>query len=705
MRNGSVSMFIKSVSVFIAVLMLSFNANAARPKYVPGEILVKFKTGVSESMKSSMRRSSSQQRAEPMFKAQLLKQIKSVSVERWRVDGGKSIEEMQQELLNDENVIYAEPNYYMYPHATPDDTFYTRQWGLNNTGQTIYGVTGIIGKDMEMGNAWDIQTGSSSVVVAVVDDGVTSHPDLDDNMLEGWNVLTGEAGAIPNLSNSPGSTHGTQVSGVIGAVGDNGVGIAGVAWDVSIMPILFSSDADGTGTAADAAEAFDYARGQSVDIVNFSYGSIFYSQTMADSITALESAGILMVVSAGNNEINNYNVPIYPSSLPNKNIISVAASNQLDNLASWTQYGPLSVDVMAPGENICTTRVGEEYACSQSIGADSYIDGTSFSAPYVAGVAALIKSEFPAADYQEIKGRIMAGVETQSTAEDKVASGGRVNAENALTVVATPVLVVNSISVDASGNDVIDPNETAVLAIGIENIWSDSTTVSATLSTTDSEISIASAAKLFGSIAKGGSASAIYSITLGDVSGHRVIPFQLDITAAGGYAVTRYFNLETGRLENNVEVSDVILADDYDNVHYYHFNVPDGSSSLTITSSSSNDIDLFSLPSQKPLVYSIWDKDEEFSIDGYYSIYNDADEENAAGFRKAVTESGDETITYSSPAPGQYWIAVYSYDLSSNTNYTIKVETKSSSGGGGAISIFSLLLMFGFGATLRIRKY
>ncbi len=690
MKSGFVSILIKPVSVFITLLIFCFNVNAARPKYVPGEILVKFKAGVSESMKSNMRRSSALQRTEPMFKAQLVKKNKTTSFERWSVDNSKSIEEIQQKLLNDENVLYAEPNYYMYPHAIPNDTYYSRQWGLKNTGQIIYSINGVIGRDMDMESAWDIQTGSSSVVVAVVDDGVTSHVDLNDNMLVGWNILTGEAGATPNLSSSPGSTHGTLVSGVIGAVGDNGVGVTGTAWDVSIMPILFSSDAAGTGTSVGAAEAFDYARGQSVDIVNFSYGSLFYSQALADSVTALESAGILLVTSAGNNEVNNFNIPMYPSSLANKNIISVAASDQLDDVTSWSQYGSVSVDVVAPGENICTTKVNNGYTCSQTIESDSYIDGTSFAAPYVAGVAALIKSEFPDADYLEIKGRIMAGVEAQTTAQDKVSSGGRVNANVALTVAATPVLVVNTISVDASGNGTIDPNETVDLAIGLENIWSNSTAVSAMLSTTDSEISIASAAKSFGNIAKGGSAIATYSITLGDVAGHRLIPFSLVITAAGGYTETRYFNLDTGRLNNNESVSSTIQTDDYDDIHYYHFTAPSGMSSLKVTTSCSSDIDLFVQKGGRPKVV--------LENGGYY--YG-----SEIGLEKAIGYTGNETITVANPTSGNYFVAVYNATSLTDVAYSIKLEAESRSSGGGSMNMSLLLALLSLGTALRIRKY
>lgn len=705
MRNGYISMVKISLSILFVALTLSLNANAgipsnaARPKYVPDEILVKFKDGVSEKQKSMMRRLSANQGDTDGVKAQLLKKQDFVSVEKWSLDAGQDVEQVQKELIKNADILYAEPNYYLYPLVTtPNDFYYTKQWGLNNTGQVVNDISGTAESDMEMEEAWDIQTGSAAVTVAVIDDGVQiNHPDLVGNIVAGRDVLSNDSDATPH--NPSVSTHGTKVTGIIGAVGNNNAGVTGVAWGVGIMPILFADD-DG-GTIADAVDAFAWARANGADILNYSYGAMSYSQALADAVTALETAGILIVAPAGNGDVNNDMVPIYIGNLTNKNIITVAASNQYDRLASWSQYGQTSVDVMAPGVNVCTTTTSSDYTCTDSDVADgddnnNFVDGTSFSAPYVAGVAALVKSQYPAADYQEIKGRIMAGVDAKSTARNKMTSGGRVNAENALIVAETEVLVVKSVSVDASGNGVIDSGETASVSIGIENVWINSTDVSAVLSTTDTKVTIGSATKSYGDIAKGGSASATFSITLGSINGYRNIPFRVDISA-NGYAVTRYFNLITGRLYNDSTYNAVIQTDSYDDVHYYHFTVAPDAPELKITTTSGNDIDLFVMRGGRPPV-------------AYWG--SDYDVDSNASFETANTISGNETITILNPDPGEYFAAVYNYGQSEDTSYTINAQGVSSGGavlgggsGGGAISILSLLLIFGFGATLRIRKH
>ncbi|THB75101.1 MAG: hypothetical protein D6B28_01110 [Gammaproteobacteria bacterium] len=691
-KNNGKRQVIKTTGFIMLMLLVLNEANAAqgklvqRQRYVPGEILVKFKDGVADRQKSQVRRERVGQQQQSRFRAQLLKKLDASGIERWKLDGSQSVEQLQKELSNASEVEYAEPNYYMYPLATiPNDLYYTRQWGLNNTGQTLNNVAGNAGSDIEMEEAWDIQTGLNTVNVAIVDDGVqTAHPDLAGNIGSGRDIISSDNNANPH--NPTVSTHGTNVAGVIGAVGNNNTGIAGVAWDVNLMPVLFADDSG--GNVADAVDAFSWARNNGAHIINYSYGAMDFSQSLADSVDSLETNGILLVVPAGNGDVNNEYVPLYPSNFSNDNIISVAASNQGDNLASWSQYGFATVDVMAPGENICTTSTASEYTCTDSDIVDGnenndYTDGTSFAAPYVAGLAALIKSQYPAADFQEIKGRIMAGVDAKTTARDRVAAGGRINAENSLIVAESEVLVISSVTVDASGNEVIDPEETADLVISIENAWADSTNVSAVLSTTDGEISIADNSKTYGNIAEGAAASATFSITLGDVSGYRKIPFQLDVTA-DGYAVTRYFDLVTGQLENNVLTNGTIQTDAYDDVHYYHFTVPSNATSLSVTTTSDENIDLFLMKGGKPPV-------------AYWGDNYDSDEN--ATILESKEASGDETITVTDPEAGEYFVAVYNYGGVINAAYSIERQVATSGsgviGGGGGSFPISLLLVLG----------
>ncbi len=687
--------WLKRFGVVVLALTTSGGAFATqeksvvRQRYVPGEILVKFKDGTVAKQKSQIRRQNSGQNQEAMFKAQLLKELDGSGLERWKLDGAQSVEQVQQELKKTAEIEYAEPNFYMYPMAIPNDFYYTRQWGLNNSSQTLNGVSGTVGADMEMQDAWDLQTGSDDVNVAVIDDGVQlDHPDLVGNIGLDRDVLDSDDDATPHDAES---THGTRVAGIIGAVGgtlgtgNNGVGITGVAWDVNMMPVLFA-DKDG-GTVAGAVSAFNWASEKNAHIINYSYGAMSYSQSLADAVTALETAGILLVVPAGNGDVNNEFVPLYPSNLDNDNILSVAASNQDDEVAYWSQYGFATVDVMAPGENICTTTISDGYTCTDG----NYIGGTSFAAPYVAGVAALVKSEFPAADFHDLKGRIMAGVEAKTTARDKVATGGRVNAENALIVAETEVLVIKSVTVDDGGNGVLDPSETTDLVIEIENAWKDSANVSATLSTTDGAfITINDANAIIGNIAEGESASATFNISFINAAVYRKIPFQLDITA-DGYSVTRYFNLVTGRLSSNTTKSATIQTDEYDDVHYYHFTLSGkGSGNLVVETTSDEDIDVFVMRGQRPpLAYLTTDQGTIYEYD------------TTASFGSGSTTSGNETATIADPSSGDYFIAVYSFAGVTNTDYTVQWYLTPSSSGGGSVPLLSLLMLGGVALVYR----
>lgn len=691
------SVFLKSISIFIAALMLSFNVNAARPKYVPGEILVKFKEGVSDYKKMGLRTNSLQQN-KSLNKASLTQKIPQPSIEHWVLPEGENVETAIAKLQKDESVQYVEPNYYVYKMASPNDDYYSSQWGLDT---------------IDWLEVWEKnpQPDSSGVTVAVVDDGVfISHPDLNGNSVPGWNILSNDDDVSPDLSNSPGSTHGTEVAGIIGAETDNDTGITGTAWDVNIMPILFANDS--ISNAANAVAAFYKARDMGADIINFSYGLFFYSNAIADAVGVLEDDGILLVTAAGNNEVNNQYVPIYPGSLQNKNIITVSSVSETGNMSEWAQYGSFSVDLLAPGESIITTSVNVD---SDPVAANyAYVRGTSFSAPYVAGIAALIKGEYQDDDIDiyDIKGRLMAGVEPHATALDKVAAGGVANAANSLNVSPTPVLVIKSAVVDSSGNGIIDSGETADLVISIENIWSDATTINAALSSTDNKISIADTTKSFGNIAKGGAASATYSISLESFSGHRHIPFRLDISYAGIDLVPRFFSLESGRLVNDVEISASFENSGYDDMHYYHFYVPVGAESFTITTTSSKDVDLFIMRGARPLLYPTMNKNLDFDVEGYDYIYDYQDEEDLLqiGFERSVTSSGNESISRPNPVSGDYFAAVYNYGQSEDTSYTISAQgvsdgSSSTGGGAGSMNLFSLILLLGLGTSLRIRKH
>ena len=268
-----------------------------------------------------------------------------------------------------DTVLYAQPNYYVHLQTTgfPNDPNFSSQWGMNNTGQT----GGTTDADIDAPEAWAITAGDSSIVVAVLDTGVDyTHPDLAANIWTNPGEIAGDGidndgnGFIDdvhgwdfqNEDNDPMDDHGhgTHVAGTIAAVGNNGVGVAGVAWNVTIMPLKIMSS---SGTSFDAIQALNYAVAMGVKISNNSY----YMSGMYNAIEAAGAAGHLFVTAAGNSGVNTDITPHYPSIYDLENIISVAATDHNDNKLSSSNYGLTTVDLGAPGANIYSTKKGGGY--------------------------------------------------------------------------------------------------------------------------------------------------------------------------------------------------------------------------------------------------------------------------------------------------------------------------------------------------------
>src|SRR5262245_30191515 len=316
-------------------------------------------------------------------------------------------------------IKYAEPNYLIHVENTPNDTKYAdgTLWAMNNTGQS----GGTADADIDAPEAWDIATGGSTVV-AVIDTGVDyNHPDLAANIWTNAAEATGIAGVdddgngfvddihgwdFVNNDNNPmdDHSHGTHVSGTIGAIGNNGVGVVGVNWNVKIMPLKFLN-AQGSGTTANAILALQYAVANGAKISNHSYGDNTFSQANLDAIQAAGAAGHLVVAAAGNGNffgfpINNDTTPFYPASYQPSadNLIAVAATDRTDHFASFSNYGATSVDLAAPGVSIYSTMPNNSYG---------FKDGTSMAAPHVTGAAALVWSAFPNLTVQQVKQRLL----------------------------------------------------------------------------------------------------------------------------------------------------------------------------------------------------------------------------------------------------------------------------------------------------------
>ncbi len=331
------------------------------------------------------------------------------------------------------HVAYAEPNYILEVFRKPDDEHFDELWGLSNTGQT----GGTEGADIGALQAWETTTGSQDIVVAVIDTGIDyGHEDLAGNMwmnpdpdpelgdLHGarW---TGGDGTVTSGDPMDGHGHGTHVAGTIGAVGNNAIGVCGVNWNVSLMAIKFLND-QGQGTTADAIAALEYAVEHGAHISNNSWGArdtVSYSQALKDAITAAGEANHLFVAAAGNKGRNNDTDPVYPASYDSDNILAVASSDHNDNRSGFSNYGPNSVHLAAPGSDIFSTHTDNGYAS---------LSGTSMATPHVAGAAALLLCVQPEASYRDVKQWVMESVTILPQWEDVVISGGRLNAAAAV---------------------------------------------------------------------------------------------------------------------------------------------------------------------------------------------------------------------------------------------------------------------------------
>jgi subtilisin family serine protease len=325
-------------------------------RYVPGEVLVKFKSGTSIVAMNKLHGA---------LGAGKIRDIKHLGIHRMKLPKDVKVEEAVWIYRNDPNVEFAEPNYIVRTSAIPNDPGYGLQWGLNNTGQT----GGTPGADIHAQGAWDVTKGSNNIIIAVVDTGVAyDHPDLSGNM---W-VNTAELNGLPGVDddhngfvddiygwdfiNNDGypvdyDQHGSHVAGIIAARGDNGIGVSGVMWSARIMPLRFLG-VTGSGDVAKAAEAIEYAANNGARIINASWGGNDYSNTLYNAIDYARQKNVLVVAAAGNDENNNDAGPFYPASFNLANIISVAASDRNDALAVFSNYGAASVHLAAPGVSI-----------------------------------------------------------------------------------------------------------------------------------------------------------------------------------------------------------------------------------------------------------------------------------------------------------------------------------------------------------------
>jgi subtilisin family serine protease len=415
------------------------------PQYVPDQLLVRFRSTASTQAASQMH---SRVHARAVRRYTTLPGLQLVQLEP-----GVDFNAALSQYRSDPSVLYAEPNYIRKAlDNTPNDTYFHDLWNMHNTGQPILfpyppfsGPTAAIpGADIHALEAWGITTGSSDVVIGLVDTGIdVNHEDLAANVYRntadcftdgidhdgngyindcnGWNALDGNN----DLTDLP--DHGTHVAGIMGAVGNNGVGVTGVNWNVKIITCKFLGIYGGTDDGAIACVNYiDTMKDKGVNIVvtNNSWGGYGYSQALYDAFDTLRQRGILVVAAAGNESNDNDGLyPLYPASFALDNVVGVAASDFTDAQSYYSNFGTHTVGISAPGDYILSTTPGSTY---------SIYSGTSMATPHVSGVAALLKAQDPTRDWKAIRNLILTGGDVLPNVASSL-THSRLNAFNSVT--------------------------------------------------------------------------------------------------------------------------------------------------------------------------------------------------------------------------------------------------------------------------------
>jgi subtilisin family serine protease len=418
-RRSSIAL-LAAVSAVAAVVAAPSAATAAT-----GDIIVKYAAGADP-----------QERAEARADADVVARD-TLPLPRTEVvapEAGTTVAEAIADLEHSPDVVYAEPDAPRSAFTTTsNDPDLGDQWALRNTGQQkIFSSTGwsfgTAGDDINVLDAWDLAT-EAAPTIAVVDSGVDlNHPDLKANIVSGGQDFV-DNDATPQDENG----HGTHVAGTIGAVGNNGVGISGVAWKAHLLPVRVLN-ANGRGSVSTVLKGEEYAAAAGAKVVNLSLGGAAPSQPEYDALRAASST--LFVVAAGNAGANVDVTDSYPCAYDLPNVICVAATGGRDELADFSNYGASSVDIAAPGVDILST-YPQGMRTSERPGYE-WMSGTSMATPEVAGAAALLLSRDVALTPWQVRAKLMAGADPVADLKGKVASGGRLDVLGAMNADAPP---------------------------------------------------------------------------------------------------------------------------------------------------------------------------------------------------------------------------------------------------------------------------
>ena len=409
--------------------------------------MVRFKPEITASARAALKSEYAIRAVEP---------LRLIEAERWTLID--RVAETVDRLNRDPAVDYAEPDYLLSIFSSgrriPNDPLFTNQWGLDNAGQG----GGRPDADIDAPEAWTTATGGETVV-AIVDTGIDlDHEDLVGNLwlnpgedLDGdGRVTASDRNGIDDDGNGYADDfhgwdfanndsdpdddhflgHGTHVAGTVAAVGDNGLGVAGVSWAARLMAVKFLRGTNG-GWTSDAVLALEYAIAGGARIVNASWGGFTFSRALRDAVDALDAAGVLLVAAAGNTSSDNDLMPAYPANYDFGSVVAVAATERHDLLAEFSNFGVRSVDLGAPGVEILSTMPDDQY---------DLLQGTSMAAPHVSGVAALLLGAAPELSADEVKAKILAAAEPIPALAGKTVTGGRLDARATLEKILPPLI-------------------------------------------------------------------------------------------------------------------------------------------------------------------------------------------------------------------------------------------------------------------------
>ncbi|MFQ5705877.1 MAG: S8 family peptidase [bacterium] len=444
-----------------------------------GELLIKFKSDVAQLAVTSLLNN---------VGITIDRRFDEIGVYKCSIKSGKSVLKATEECNADSNVEYAEPNYIYHASVEPNDPRFPDMFGLDK---------------IDAPQAWDKQKGAKSIVVGVIDTGADhEHEDLKANMwrntgeigngkenngidddgngfvddFQGWDFVQRDNDPFDD------NEHGTHVSGTIGAVGNNGTGVVGVNWTVSIMPLKFLN-AQGSGTTDDAIDAILYGVNMGANVLSNSWGGGGFSRALEDAIKFANQHGVLFVAAAGNASSNNDSFPTFPANYAIDNVIAVASSTSSDNLSGFSNFGKKTVHLAAPGSNILSTLPRNKYGL---------LSGTSMATPHVSGAAALVWAQFPNATMKQIKARIVGSVDRLPNFTDKVISGGRLNVNKALStnpIIANTTRLENTL--DETGpyiveSDIVDDGSIQTATLTYQVMGQQAVTVAMTALGSDS---------------------------------------------------------------------------------------------------------------------------------------------------------------------------------------------------------------------------